>query len=80
LVLGCSHYPYLIPQIKKILPNSIQIIDSGAAVARQTQYVLESKVGFNKSEIQFHTFYTNSDSQVLKEVLHYKYPVVEIDF
>jgi glutamate racemase len=21
LVLGCSHYPYLIPQIKKILPK-----------------------------------------------------------
>ena len=27
LVLGCSHYPYLIPQIKKIIPNSIKIID-----------------------------------------------------
>lgn len=40
LVLGCSHYPYLIPQIKKILPEHIQIIDSGEAVARQTQNVL----------------------------------------
>src|SRR6476620_8304327 len=36
LVLGCSHYPYLIPQIKNILPNHIKIIDSGEAVARQT--------------------------------------------
>jgi glutamate racemase len=33
LVLGCSHYPYLIPQIRKILPAHIQIIDSGEAVA-----------------------------------------------
>ena len=37
LVLGCTHYPYLIPQIKKILPKPIQIIDSGEAVARQTK-------------------------------------------
>jgi glutamate racemase len=35
LVLGCSHYPYLIPQIKEILPNHIQIIDSGEAVANK---------------------------------------------
>ena len=37
LVLGCSHYPYLIPQIKKIIPSQIKIIDSGEAVAKQTQ-------------------------------------------
>jgi glutamate racemase len=36
LVLGCSHYPYLIPQIKRILPPHIKIIDSGEAVAKQT--------------------------------------------
>ncbi len=40
LVLGCSHYPYLIPQIRKILPEHIQIIDSGEAVAKQTKNIL----------------------------------------
>ena len=29
LVLGCTHYPYLIPQLKKLLPESVTIIDSG---------------------------------------------------
>ena len=42
LVLGCSHYPYIIPQLKKILPNNVKIIDSGEAVARQTKTVLQS--------------------------------------
>ena len=42
LVLGCTHYPFLIPLLEDLLPNKIQIIDSGAAVARQTEYVLES--------------------------------------
>ncbi len=29
LVLGCSHYPYIIPQLKKILPKNVKIIDWG---------------------------------------------------
>ncbi len=40
LVLGCSHYPYLIPQIKQIIGTQIKIIDSGFAVAKQTKKVL----------------------------------------
>ena len=40
LVLGCSHYPYLIPLLKRILPEDVQIIDSGEAVARQTKAIL----------------------------------------
>ena len=80
LVLGCSHYPYLIPQIKKILPHSIKIIDSGEAVARQTQFVLESKVGLNATKKPFHKFISNSDSNVLKTVLNHNYEVTENDF
>lgn len=80
LVLGCSHYPYLIPQIKAILPKTIQIIDSGEAVARQTKHILEHEVGFNAFNTPFHTFYTNSDSKVLKDVLNQQYEVIENDF
>ena len=43
LVLGCSHYPYLLETLQELLPNHITIIDSGEAVARQTQHVLASK-------------------------------------
>ena len=42
LVLGCTHYAYLIPQIKKIIGNHIQIIDTGLAVAKQTKRILSS--------------------------------------
>lgn len=41
LVLGCTHYPLLLPLLKKILPNNIQIIDSAVAVAKQTHRILE---------------------------------------
>lgn len=80
LVLGCSHYPYLIPQIKTFLPQNIKIIDSGEAVARQTKFILENKVGFNTGETSSFTFFTNSDSTVLKEVLKGNYKVIEGDF
>ena len=80
LVLGCSHYPYLIPQIKKILPSHIQIIDSGEAVARQTQNVLKEKVGLSNLKNRKPLFYTNSHPKVLSEILGNQYEVIEKDF
>jgi glutamate racemase len=80
LVLGCSHYPYLIPQIKKIIPASIQIIDSGEAVARQTKKVLLEKVGFNSDTNSKQLFLTNGNPIVLDAVLGGKYSVNKIDF
>ncbi|GGE97653.1 glutamate racemase [Flavobacterium limi] len=80
LVLGCSHYPYLIPQIKKILPEHIQIIDSGEAVARQTKNVLREKVGFSNTEQSEPVFYVNSNPAVLESILNNKYNVIQKDF
>ena len=80
LVLGCSHYPYLIPQIKKILPLHIHIIDSGEAVAKQTQTILREKVGFSSAEKSEPVFYTNVNPKVLSEILENKYNVIEKDF
>ena len=79
LVLGCSHYPYLIPQIRKIIPNHIHIIDSGLAVARQTQNVL-NEIGFNTDNNNKPIFYTNTNPKVLENILGNKYPVQEKDF
>ncbi|WP_313806570.1 glutamate racemase [Flavobacterium sp.] len=81
LVLGCTHYPYLIPQIKKIIPKHIKIIDSGEAVAKQTKKVLEKNNLLNLSkEKNKQVFYTNSDSTVLKSILGFSDMVFEKDF
>ncbi|KVV14483.1 glutamate racemase [Flavobacterium sp. TMP13] len=77
LVLGCSHYPYLIPQIKKILPTHIQIIDSGEAVARQTKKVLNDTIGLSTLLNPKPIFYSNTDSSVLRSILANKYEVIE---
>ena len=80
LVLGCSHYPYLIPQIKKILPEHIHIIDSGEAVAKQTQKILRDKVGFSSAENSQPIFYTNANAKVLTEILENKFTVEKKEF
>ncbi|KDN56861.1 glutamate racemase [Flavobacterium seoulense] len=79
LVLGCSHYPYLIPQIRKIIPNHIHIIDSGLAVARQTQNLL-NEIGFNSDNNNKPVFYTNTNPEVLQTIVGSNYAVQEKDF
>ncbi len=81
LVLGCSHYPYLIQQIKKLLPEKITIIDSGEAVARQTKKILEEVVGANeKHNSSKNLFYTNTNPEVITTILENKYPIIAQDF
>ncbi|MGJ8735767.1 glutamate racemase [Zobellia laminariae] len=67
LVLGCTHYPYLIPVLKSMLPEHVKIIDSGEAVARQVKAILEKNDILNTSEKPVkHQFYTNVNPDVLK--------------
>ena len=81
LVLGCSHYPYLIPQLRKIIPTNVKIIDSGEAVAKQTQHILNQyKLTNSSKEQSYQHFYTNSDSKVLKTILKNDSTVFEKNF
>ena len=71
LVLGCSHYPYLIPQLTKLLPNNIKIIDSGEAVAKQTKsIILKNKLQKKSNNQPKLQFITNSSDITLKLLLN----------
>jgi len=70
LVLGCSHYPYLIPVLQKILPKNVKIIDSGEAVARQTKFILsEKQLLSNSNKTPKLQFFTNYYTRTLKQLL-----------
>lgn len=70
LVLGCSHYPYLIHQIKNIIGDGVTVIDSGFAVAKQTKNVLSKQELLAKENRDAkHLFYTNGKQQVLTNIL-----------
>jgi len=48
LVLGCTHYPFLIPAIRQRFGTALTLVDTGAAIARQLQRRLETD-GLNAS-------------------------------
>ncbi len=82
IVLGCSHYPYLIPTLRRMLPPAMKIIDSGEAVARQTKSVLEKHDLLNDSvgtrSLQF--FSNSSNIDVLKSLINENVEVNYLDF
>ena len=43
LILGCTHYPFIKPLLRQLVPASVTLIDTGEAVARQLQRVLEER-------------------------------------
>lgn len=50
--LGCTHYPFLRDQIKKLLPSGVMIIDSNDSVARQVCKVQREVLGEKVDEMQ----------------------------
>ena len=82
LVLGCSHYPYLINLLKEILPQKVAIIDSGEAVARQTQRILTASNLLNPSKTPaLHKLYTNTNTQLLSRLVQAdRIPKTEVSY
>ena len=71
LVLGCTHYPLLIPQIKNIVGDKVVILDSGEAIARQTKAILEQSNLLNSSlKNNSHYFYVNKQPEILQKFLN----------
>jgi glutamate racemase len=43
IVLGCTHFPALRPVIERVAGSSVQVIDSGVAIARRLHSVLDAE-------------------------------------
>ena len=43
VVLGCTHYPFVIPLIQQIVGPDVRVIDPAPAIARQVRRVLETQ-------------------------------------
>ena len=82
LVLGCTHYPYLIPQLLKLLPKNINIIDSGMAVAKHTKATLESNNLINPNTTSSENiFYINiKNTQTMASLIGKNKKVDYLDF
>ena len=70
LVLGCTHYPLLIPQLKNLLPERVKIVDCGLPVALQTRAVLSKKNWLRKhGPPSEHQVYTSGDPEIANHLL-----------
>jgi glutamate racemase len=59
VVLGCTHYPYVIPLIQEIVGETVRVIDPAPAVAKQAKRLLEAQgirsPAGGRSEIKLYT-------------------------
>lgn len=83
LVLGCTHYPFLIDVLKEILPTHINIVNPAPAVTIQAKRVLESNnLLRNDNSVINYSFYTSGNSEVLrlmlKEITNSTYEIIEL--
>ena len=70
VVLGCTHYPFVIPLIQKIVGENVRVIDPAPAVARQTGRLLEARGMANQSDSKGDVnFYTSGDPDALRFML-----------
>lgn len=70
VVLGCTHYPFVIPLIQEIVGKNVRVIDPAPAVARQVKRLLEAGgTRNNRSARGSVRFFTSGDPKTLKSLL-----------
>lgn len=70
IVLGCTHYPFVIPLIETITGPGVRTIDPSPAIARQTQRLLNEHGWLNPSESQGTLqFFTSGETASLNGML-----------
>ena len=68
LILGCTHYPFVKPLLREILPATVALVDTGAAVARHLETLLAANGQQSEGEAVVH-FWSSGDPLRLAGVL-----------
>jgi len=70
VVLGCTHYPFVIPLIEQIVGENVRVIDPAPSVAKQAKRVLEAHGMKNPASQRASTnFYTSGEPSAMKSLL-----------
>lgn len=68
LILGCTHYPFIKPLLVQMLPPTVRLVDTGAAVARHLETVLAARDRLGSSGAATR-FWSSGDPRRLAGVL-----------
>lgn len=63
LVLGCTHYPFLIPTLERVSEGRLTVVEPSAAIAAQTRRVLAERGWLNSQPQGKQLYYTTGDGQ-----------------
>ena len=71
VVLGCTHYPFVIPLIEQIVGANVRVIDPAPSVARQAKRLLEARGIKNLLQVRPSSvrFFTSGDPSAMKSML-----------
>lgn len=70
LVMGCTHFPFVIPLISEITGNEVNVIDPAPAIARQVKRVLETRgLLRERKKAGKMVFLTSGDAEKLQVLL-----------
>lgn len=74
LILGCTHYPLLKPLLQTLVPNGVQLIDTGKAVARRLQNELGKQGLLVDGQAPVDRFYGSGDVCKIEQTLALLWP------
>ena len=73
VVLGCTHYPFVIPLIERMVGESVRVIDPAPSVARQAERLVEAdgirnteNLSAGRGRVQY---YTSGDAAAVQSLL-----------
>ncbi len=71
IVLGCTHYPFVLDEIRTIIGKNIQVIDPSPAIARRVKSLLEQRFGKQPETLSptSLSFFTSGNPVVFQERL-----------
>ena len=79
LVLGCTHYPFLLPLIKQFAPG-LAVIDTAPAVARQLEKRLRDTSGLRAAAPAFIRLTTTASVTDMQAVVQRLFSATEMDY
>lgn len=80
VVLGCTHFPLLADELLAVLPEGTRMIDSGAAIARRTVWLLEHEApqaASADSNIAYCMAFTPETAQLMPVLERYGFKKLE---
>ncbi|WP_340621419.1 glutamate racemase [Xenorhabdus siamensis] len=72
VILGCTHFPLLAEELSQVLPEGTRLIDSGAAIARRTVWLIKNRENLSSTIENNLAYCTKIDpnSESLRPILH----------